>query len=496
MVDVNALLKLLAGPQAGAELVLAPGAYTLGSADDADLVLLDAAVRPRHAVLRIADSGWVVEPLDGAEVRLDGRLLSAVAPVAPYQVITLGGVHLALGPDGPWTRLPVIPQPIAAPPPETPPSSPSASEKNAPGPAAEEAARAGDGAVVPAPPPARSGRRSWPAWLLLLAVLSVAAAYYHFYRRPSALNPARAASRILSSRGFKVVSPAPQNPGQIPVGAVGVAETPGGGAILVGLVRDEDEKRAILAASGLSGEAAGEQLLTASGNVAAAAARLAASHPGLRLDLDESGFSARLSGMVDHSDEVAAAYKLVRESVDPRIAIRRSLLVWADFRREAELEAAKLGLAGARFDYDGGRISLSADPWPDGRQSEALLAMARERFSEGAERLMADALAKVPKPPEEPPEMALIGSSDFRAPEEPNGESGSDSKAEASTARFWLVKNITPDGFVDQDDQEHLNGDYLSSNIRLIKSWDDGAMLQRGKETLLVPIGSTFTDNK
>jgi type III secretion protein D len=101
------LFRLLSGLNADAGMELAPGDWILGSGDDSDLILSDAGIEPRHALLRVdAGGGLTLVPLDGP-VTLDGRPLSdAGAAVPPLTVFSLGGVLAAHGPcDSPWPEL-------------------------------------------------------------------------------------------------------------------------------------------------------------------------------------------------------------------------------------------------------------------------------------------------------------------------------------------------------------------------------------------------------
>ena len=92
------LLKVLAGPQRGAEAKLSEGDYLLGSAEGCDFVLCDASVAPEHArlvvqngevQLRAADSGLLV----------DGRPLEAgqTAQLSAETVIGIGTTVVAVG---------------------------------------------------------------------------------------------------------------------------------------------------------------------------------------------------------------------------------------------------------------------------------------------------------------------------------------------------------------------------------------------------------------
>ena len=85
------LLKIVEGPNKGAEIALVDGvAVTLGKGDDCDIVLADATM---------PDDPISLEPTSGG-VMAGGELL------APLQVKTLGATSFAVGPaDAPWGAL-------------------------------------------------------------------------------------------------------------------------------------------------------------------------------------------------------------------------------------------------------------------------------------------------------------------------------------------------------------------------------------------------------
>ena len=96
-------MKILAGVHAGAEVTLSDEEATLGSDDTCDLVLEDADLAGRHIRLH-AGSDVRITVLDGSgPVRVDGRLVEGSVELAPYQVVSVGGLALAVGPsDEDW----------------------------------------------------------------------------------------------------------------------------------------------------------------------------------------------------------------------------------------------------------------------------------------------------------------------------------------------------------------------------------------------------------
>lgn len=85
------LLKIVEGPNKGAEIALVEGvAVTLGKGDECDVILADPTMPPDPVTITAASDG----------VTLDG------SPLAPFQVVTRGATSLAVGPsDAPWGEL-------------------------------------------------------------------------------------------------------------------------------------------------------------------------------------------------------------------------------------------------------------------------------------------------------------------------------------------------------------------------------------------------------
>ena len=85
------LLKIVEGPNKGAEIALVEGvAVTLGKGDECDVILADPTMP--------SDPSTVSASADG--VTFDG------SPLAPFQVVTRGATSFAVGPsDAPWGEL-------------------------------------------------------------------------------------------------------------------------------------------------------------------------------------------------------------------------------------------------------------------------------------------------------------------------------------------------------------------------------------------------------
>ena len=107
-------MKILAGVHVGAEVTLSDEEATLGRDDACDLVLEDAGLADRHIRL-YAGTDIRMTVLDGSSpVCVDGRPVEGSIELEPYQVVTVGGLALALGPaDQAWPPidLPASPGP-------------------------------------------------------------------------------------------------------------------------------------------------------------------------------------------------------------------------------------------------------------------------------------------------------------------------------------------------------------------------------------------------
>lgn len=147
---MNYLLKIVEGPNKGAEVALVEGvAVTLGKGDDCDIVLVDSTM---------PDTPLNVEATAGG-VMVDGK------PVEQFEVMTSGATSFAVGPAGaPWGAL-KWPKAEA----EEPKEKTEAAEK-------PEAAEAAETTEKPAEPAEASGRRRGGYCGCLVALFIVLAA--------------------------------------------------------------------------------------------------------------------------------------------------------------------------------------------------------------------------------------------------------------------------------------------------------------------------------
>lgn len=100
------ILKILTGPNSGAEAALPTGTYLLGSDSECDIILADSAVAPRHLELTVNDEAILARPLEGTLLVSGETVTEESVDVKDFTVLTIGGTHLCLGPsDSPWPNL-------------------------------------------------------------------------------------------------------------------------------------------------------------------------------------------------------------------------------------------------------------------------------------------------------------------------------------------------------------------------------------------------------
>ena len=118
------LLRVITGPQQGAEIPLHAARYTVGSQDTCAIVLEGKGIKKNHLQLFFADGLLSVTQAQGP-VLLEGAALEKFpTDIPPLKPITVGDISFAYGPpDGPWPTEADIPQKEKTAPPQ-PPRSP------------------------------------------------------------------------------------------------------------------------------------------------------------------------------------------------------------------------------------------------------------------------------------------------------------------------------------------------------------------------------------
>jgi len=110
-------LRVLNGYHRGATLPLNEGAYIVGSAEQADVVLADPGVLARHASVHWSGSAWMLQALDGGiRNALDNQPRDSLS-LAPGDAARVGQIWLAVARQGSaWQEPPPEPQDVPAPP--------------------------------------------------------------------------------------------------------------------------------------------------------------------------------------------------------------------------------------------------------------------------------------------------------------------------------------------------------------------------------------------
>lgn len=101
------VLKVLSGVHVGAEMALHKGrSYSIGKDTNCDVILADSVLHPLHGEILVEDSSVLLTQKEG-RVLLDGELqIEKQLPIQPFQVITLGTTHIAVGPkEGKWKSI-------------------------------------------------------------------------------------------------------------------------------------------------------------------------------------------------------------------------------------------------------------------------------------------------------------------------------------------------------------------------------------------------------
>jgi type III secretion protein D len=191
------LLKVLSGPHAGGEVLLADGDYVIGSDDASEIVLTDDYVAPRHARLLVRGNAVTCEALDGASIFLEGTGTDG-AQLAAFQCFTLGNTHLAVGPaESKWPAVSLPNAPVAPPPipvaarneDEQPGDEDGLSSQSAQAPTPASTAPVAIGPAAKAPPKQPRNRGIWAAaaGLFVIAAAIVAFVLWQVFSAPPAV---------------------------------------------------------------------------------------------------------------------------------------------------------------------------------------------------------------------------------------------------------------------------------------------------------------------
>ncbi len=118
-------------PREGAPFGLTQGRIVVGREASADLVIVDASVSRRHAVLERTEAGWMISDQGSANgTWLDGQRISK-APFAAGQRVRFGAVTFSVSAQPAAAAPPAPAESSAAAPALAPPSAPAAAAPNA-----------------------------------------------------------------------------------------------------------------------------------------------------------------------------------------------------------------------------------------------------------------------------------------------------------------------------------------------------------------------------
>ncbi|MGE9550886.1 FHA domain-containing protein [Erwinia amylovora] len=105
-------LRVLSGRHQGAALPVSGGQWTLGQAEDADLLLTDAGVAAHHATLLFAEQRWQLQAMEGRLLTAAGEAQELLDPLELDHPFALGDVWLSLVPaEQPWEEMQAAPAP-------------------------------------------------------------------------------------------------------------------------------------------------------------------------------------------------------------------------------------------------------------------------------------------------------------------------------------------------------------------------------------------------
>ena len=171
---MNYLLKIVQGANAGAEIALAEGTVTFGSADSCDIVLADSSLAAEAFAIETTDSGVSLRELpDGETKKID-----------LYTLFSFGNSSFAVGENG--AAWPELKSPEPPPPPEQPAADTDTDGSDSTPPSSSDTPPSTGGEPRPGteePRPTegkRSSRRSCLGCLLVLLLLLVFFAIGYF----------------------------------------------------------------------------------------------------------------------------------------------------------------------------------------------------------------------------------------------------------------------------------------------------------------------------
>ena len=224
-------IKIITGPHAGATIPSGEGRYKIGSDDACDLILSDPDIGGQHVALELNEDGIRLSAIDGAAVRLDGRLIGdETVTVDPFLVITIGNTHFAVGPEGSCPDHIALPEMI-----DDPQLSGDEGWDEATG--EEETENAAEPAVADGKQPRRRRRQrtilSVASMLMLTGAVVMVLGAGNLLRRPAAqTEPQKTLTRQIE-----------ETLAELEMTHLELSDTPAGGKMLKGYVENRSRKR-------------------------------------------------------------------------------------------------------------------------------------------------------------------------------------------------------------------------------------------------------------
>lgn len=171
------VLRVLVGVQQGAEMLLQPRPYVLGSGEDADIVLSERALAAQHLAIRLDGPAVTIEALEARVQHGDAWLESgSKAEIALPAAIRIGGTVILLADGAQDGAAFAIPEPLPEPGSEEPePAAPETDETHElPEPAEADASPvAADGNTEPPRPEKRKRKATMVTAIGAFAVLAL-----------------------------------------------------------------------------------------------------------------------------------------------------------------------------------------------------------------------------------------------------------------------------------------------------------------------------------
>lgn len=348
------ILRILTGPNAGAEATLAQRTV-VGSSEAADIVIGDPALAPEHFTIVVdGDSLGIIVGESPVEIAHEARS-NGTFRLASFDIIKFGATCCAIGPEGVgWPAFGTADL-LPAPPPPQP-------EASAPEPASQPIVEAKLAAPVvaarsTAPAPARSSSRSGIAQATAVVVLLMLAALAggYFVLKPS--NSEASSESRLSAQGI-VDS----------LQATGVKISPHGhGLVAEGFVVTNEQQRRLRQALLDAGLGVRYRVVSLEQQVAAVRTIVSTAGALITVEADPKDGTIVLEGFLPENSHGEALRRILQRDIPELRPLSMKLASLATVAEETRKELASAGLKTARVDVDGTTVRISGAEQDPGR---------------------------------------------------------------------------------------------------------------------------------